>query len=427
MTFDEELTRAFDTLTDVLHAEVGRRAREAIEVLSDRVHVECERAASEARTDAALAASHTLSTALAAEASRHAASIAAAEARTAEAAAGADARVAEVVADAASRIAEGVALAEARAAEAIAAAEARTAEAREAIAAAEARASERILLPGFDPAATERLREAVRAFDQARTLTDILTLLMTSAALEAPRVALLLVQRGEIRVWRASGFPDPLTDDPVPASDGGNVSEAWRRKTVVTSGSPGGVAAPAFAGLPAEGLGVAVPVQLCGEVVALLYADRGVPTGQAEPPSPTWPDQIELLTRYAAVSLEALTAFKTARLLAGSPVEAPAPADSVTPDDVESARRYARLLVSEIKLYHEDAVADGRRERDLIARLGGEMAHARALYDQRVPPLVRRQADYFRDELVRTLANGDASLLEPGTVESVNSSNQLNA
>ena len=34
------------------------------------------------------------------------------------------------------------------------------------------------------------------------------------------------------------------------------------------------------------------------------------------------------------------------------------------------------------------------------------------MYEQRVPPHVRERADYFQDELVRTLANGDASLLE---------------
>jgi hypothetical protein len=114
------------------------------------------------------------------------------------------------------------------------------------------------------------------------------------------------------------------------------------------------------------------------------------------------------------VRLEALTAFKTARALAGPLDHTPArEADAVTADEVEAARRYARLLVSEIKLYHEGAVADGRRERDLLGRVGGEIAHARALYDERVPPHVRQQSDYFRAELVRTLANGDESLLEP--------------
>ncbi len=37
------------------------------------------------------------------------------------------------------------------------------------------------------------------------------------------------------------------------------------------------------------------------------------------------------------------------------------------------------------------------------------------MYEQRVPPHVRERADYFHDELVRTLANGDGSLLEVRT------------
>ena len=52
------------------------------------------------------------------------------------------------------------------------------------------------------------------------------------------------------------------------------------------------------------------------------------------------------------------------------------------------------------------------RQGDLTLRLGGEIAHARSLYDQRVPLAVRQHTDYFHSELVRTLANGDAALLE---------------
>jgi len=33
------------------------------------------------------------------------------------------------------------------------------------------------------------------------------------------------------------------------------------------------------------------------------------------------------------------------------------------------------------------------------------------LYEQRVPTHIREQTDYFQDELVRTLANGDSTLL----------------
>jgi glycolate oxidase len=57
----------------------------------------------------------------------------------------------------------------------------------------------------------------------------------------------------------------------------------------------------------------------------------------------------------------------------------------------------------------------GRRERDLTTRLGGEIARVRTLYEQRVPAAVRQGTDYVHEELIRTLADGDASLLEAKT------------
>ena len=83
-------------------------------------------------------------------------------------------------------------------------------------------------------------------------------------------------------------------------------------------------------------------------------------------------------------------------------------------DDPESARRYARLLISEIKLYHEPQVLAGRKERDIAARLRGEIARARSLYHQRIPPALTKADEYFQAELVRTLANGDEGLLGDG-------------
>lgn len=77
----------------------------------------------------------------------------------------------------------------------------------------------------------------------------------------------------------------------------------------------------------------------------------------------------------------------------------------------EKAVRFARLLVSEIKLYNEESVKQGRQFKDLAMRLREDIARSRALYDQRIPPPVRAQTDYFHGELVRQLADGDASLL----------------
>lgn len=75
------------------------------------------------------------------------------------------------------------------------------------------------------------------------------------------------------------------------------------------------------------------------------------------------------------------------------------------------ARRFARLLVSEIKLYNEAKVAEGRLNRDLYDRLKEDIDRSRQMYDKRVNPIVAAKFDYFYDELVSSLAEGDASRL----------------
>jgi hypothetical protein len=75
------------------------------------------------------------------------------------------------------------------------------------------------------------------------------------------------------------------------------------------------------------------------------------------------------------------------------------------------ARRFARLLISEIKLYNEQKVAEGRSEHDLYDRLKEYIDRSREMYDKRVKGEVANRYDYFHSELVNTLAEGDASKL----------------
>ncbi|HSG40133.1 MAG TPA: hypothetical protein VLE27_10890 [Thermoanaerobaculia bacterium] len=77
----------------------------------------------------------------------------------------------------------------------------------------------------------------------------------------------------------------------------------------------------------------------------------------------------------------------------------------------EEARRLARLLVSEIKLYNEEQVDEGRRNRDIYERLKEDIDRSRQMYDERVDPQVLRSTDYFYQELVRILAAGDSKAL----------------
>lgn len=75
------------------------------------------------------------------------------------------------------------------------------------------------------------------------------------------------------------------------------------------------------------------------------------------------------------------------------------------------ARRFARLLISEIKLYNEQKVAEGRVEHDLYDRLREYIDRSREMYDKRVKAEVASRYDYFHGELVNMLAEGDVAKL----------------
>lgn len=78
------------------------------------------------------------------------------------------------------------------------------------------------------------------------------------------------------------------------------------------------------------------------------------------------------------------------------------------------ARRFARLLVSEIKLYNEEKVQKGRHEGDLYERLREEIDRSRMMYEKRVSPSVASRYDYFHHELINTLAEGNQDKLGRG-------------
>ena len=106
-------------------------------------------------------------------------------------------------------------------------------------------------------------------------------------------------------------------------------------------------------------------------------------------------------------------------------IEVELPVDVATEEERRlhnDARRFARLLVSEIKLYNEQKVTEGRSQNDLYMRLRDYIDRSREMYDKRVKPEVANRYDYFHQELVNTLAEGDATKMGsayPGATVSV--------
>jgi hypothetical protein len=113
------------------------------------------------------------------------------------------------------------------------------------------------------------------------------------------------------------------------------------------------------------------------------------------PPAPAWkPDAAAAPAAPAAV-----------RRLAG-------PLARVEGDERrEEARRFAKLLVSEIKLYNERVVQEGREQGKLYERLKEDIDRSRQMYDERIPEDIRSTTNFFYEELVRTLAGGSAEAL----------------
>jgi len=102
--------------------------------------------------------------------------------------------------------------------------------------------------------------------------------------------------------------------------------------------------------------------------------------------------------------------------LAAAP--APAAAESAPLSEEEQkfqkdAKRFARLLVSEIDLYNKNKVADGRKNKDLYKRLKSDIERSRLTFQKRFSKPVGPPVDYFHEELIRSLANNDSSLMGP--------------
>ena len=245
---------------------------------------------------------------------------------------------------------------------------------------------------------------AVKAIDESTTLSAALAAVVRGAALESPRVALFIVSGSTLQEWPVEGVPSVDAGRiPSDGADAGFLADVLRSGQAQSIDGMNGHSAPAFAGLAPGRRAIAVPFVLGDRPVAVLYADEGT-DGQ---PLDSWRETVQILGRHASAFIAYLTAVRTAqalRLIGGGHD------GNGTDDEAQGARRYARLLVSEIKLYNESAVRTGRERRDLLQRLKAEIERARRLYQERITPSPARDV-YFHQELVQTLADGDQSLL----------------
>ena len=160
------------------------------------------------------------------------------------------------------------------------------------------------------------IRDAVRRLDERTTLTGVLDALADLVGEVTGRAALFVVVDDGLQVWRVVGLDAPAGDGKplLAAAEAGAVRRALgeRRSVVITgdAGANGDDRPPAFAVLPGDRSGVAVPVLIGGEPLVAVYADEG-PEGSGTDRT-CWIPIVEIVASHAGSRLEALAAERAA-------------------------------------------------------------------------------------------------------------------
>ena len=88
---------------------------------------------------------------------------------------------------------------------------------------------------------------------------------------------------------------------------------------------------------------------------------------------------------------------------------------SMEPHEYDEARRLARLILSDIIIYHPDKVTEGIRDNTFFEVLKEEIDEGRQYYDSRVPFRVRRDTEIYQETLQQFVSMKREELLKTGT------------
>lgn len=299
-------------------------------------------------------------------------------------------------------------------------------------------------------ASATALQKAISAVQAGNTQKEILRSLIENSQLGSERAALFVVKSGAASGWQGIGFSnnDSIKDCSFDIDSG--LAAAAMQSRAAQSGSAKEVDHSFISkfGVPADRNAAVLPLLLKDKVSALLYADAGQ-DGSLDVAA------LDVLVRATSSWLEVISQRKQAQKDGGADVPAisqPAPSNdpfaghapihsakaqhgaeaapaiamsaaasasgsvSTIPageagEVYRKAQRFARLLMDEIKLYNQAKVAEGRKHKDLYDRLKEDIEKSRATYQKRYGNTPAASADYFNQELIRSLAEDDVSLM----------------
>ena len=272
------------------------------------------------------------------------------------------------------------------------------------------------------------LERSTAEISRSDSPSEVFRALLEGSRIAAPRAVLLLARSGVWKGWGCVGYA------PESSRRFRSVTAPLESPWIETLLTDPGSAPHGFArgtglgdfGQPAADETTAVLVRIGGRAVALLLGERAL--GE----SPWHPESLRILGHAARLRLELDLAWR--RLRQAPRPEAPAEeAPEVPPSEtanapeptaldvaapsepgsraLEDARRFARLVATEIRLYNEENVVLGRRHRDLAQRLADPLEQGRSTFNRRFPALGGDGIRVLEDAYVQVLAGGDETLL----------------
>src|SRR5215813_6978466 len=221
-------------------------------------------------------------------------------------------------------------------------------------------------LQTLEPAAgslpTDLLNAAASSIQDSTSQAEILRHLLEGSARFCGRAALFVIKGGAMNGWQGTGFEnnDAVKSINLSAS-AGLANRAIQGRTPVTGPAnefDGGFLAAV--GAPVDGNCVVLPLVVKEKVAAALYADAGQLQDSTVDLS-----ALTLLCRFTALWLELVALRKAGATVPAEDAQShpsvahPAGTDAATAavaedsDVHKKAKRFAKLLVDEIKLYNQ--------------------------------------------------------------------------
>lgn len=297
--------------------------------------------------------------------------------------------------------------------------------------------------PAHQASASGVLNASISAIQESTVQADILKALLEGVSKFSARSALFVVRGTTLASWQTRGFSEEnIRGVSIDGSKGLAARAIQGRSRTSSSAAEFDSSFVERQGSPWDGNATVFPLVVKDKVAAVLYCDSGRESGHQSDYS-----AIELLARHACLWLEH-AAVKRHLSPGGetgvaAPVPTPSPSsagpaatpvskvsaspaaatgaaihepsiDHLPAEEQElhkKAKRFAKLLVDEIKLYNQAKVSEGKQNRDLYRVLREDIEKSRATYDKRYGSTPVAPAKYFDSEVVRVLADNDRSLM----------------